>query len=171
MHATPSHRPTRMEPRHLLAARIGFTCATPGQAVVSMRLGRLVLHRNQRAPHRRAALGHLSFARRSQALPRRHRTTRFRSFSSFFGHSMLLAQDYPIHRGSTAPDLKPARVCLRYSVGLRYAVDGPAEFLLNIHAARTARQRIVDEIFEVSPPRRATVAEDPATGNRIAAFR
>lgn len=63
-----------------------------------------------------------------------------------------------------------SRVRLRYSVDLRYELTGNADFLINVHAARTPRQRVVEETFEIAPPRSWTLDADPGTGNRIAAF-
>jgi transglutaminase-like putative cysteine protease len=62
------------------------------------------------------------------------------------------------------------RVRLGYSVELHFDVSGPSGFLLNVHAARTSRQRIVEEFFETMPQRAVTLEEDAATANRIAAF-
>ena len=63
-----------------------------------------------------------------------------------------------------------SRVRLKYAVELRYDVDGPSEFLLNVHAARTPRQQVLHEAFAASPARDVQFDEDPATGNRICAF-
>jgi len=54
---------------------------------------------------------------------------------------------------------------------LRYDVTGVSDFLLNVHAARTLRQTVVEESFEVVPYVPWSVDSDPSTGNRIAAFR
>ncbi len=67
-------------------------------------------------------------------------------------------------------ELTGSRVRIRYGVELRYDVGGPAQFLLNVHAARNARQSVIDESFEMTPARELTLNEDAATGNRIAAF-
>lgn len=63
-----------------------------------------------------------------------------------------------------------SRVRLRYSVALFYEVNGPAEFLLNVHAANTQRQTVVEESFSTTPERETTIDVDPAAGNRIASF-
>src|SRR3954464_13832033 len=63
-----------------------------------------------------------------------------------------------------------SRVRLRYSVDLHYVISGPAEFLINVHAAQTPRQTVVEETFRTTPHRDAVIETDPATGNRIAAF-
>ena len=62
------------------------------------------------------------------------------------------------------------RVRLRYSVDLHYDLTGAAEFLINVHPAQTARQTVVEEVFEVAPHSDVLLEIDPATGNRIAAF-
>ena len=67
-------------------------------------------------------------------------------------------------------EISGSRVRLRYSVELDYAVAGPTDFLMNIHAARTRRQRVVEEFFAIDPHRDASVNEDAVSGNRIAAF-
>jgi transglutaminase-like putative cysteine protease len=63
-----------------------------------------------------------------------------------------------------------SRVQIRYSVDLRYDVSGKSDFLLNLHAAMTPRQRVISEEFAVDPLVRWTVETDEATGNRIAKF-
>jgi len=63
-----------------------------------------------------------------------------------------------------------SRVRIRYSVDLRYDVAGKSDFLLNVHAAMTQRQRVVEEEFVVSPDVAWIVETDEATGNRIAKF-
>lgn len=63
-----------------------------------------------------------------------------------------------------------SRVRLRYHVELAYDVAGPSAFLLNVHAAQTPRQQVIDEFFSITPHREVTLDEDAATGNRIAAF-
>ncbi|MEO8755871.1 MAG: transglutaminase family protein [Casimicrobiaceae bacterium] len=67
-------------------------------------------------------------------------------------------------------EISGSRVRLRYTVELHYDLAGPAEFLLNVHAAQTPRQKVVEEIFELSPYQPAAIDVDPAVGNRIAAF-
>jgi len=73
---------------------------------------------------------------------------------------------------SRAPmgDVSGSRVRLRYSVLLQFGVSGPSGFLLNVHAARTPQQRVVEEVFETAPPQAVVLDEDPETGNRVAAF-
>jgi transglutaminase-like putative cysteine protease len=63
-----------------------------------------------------------------------------------------------------------SRVRLRFSVELHYELAGPAEFLLLVHAAQTARQTVVEEFFDLTPFHPATVDCDPGSGNRVAAF-
>ena len=67
-------------------------------------------------------------------------------------------------------DVAGSRVRLRYAVELNYTVNGFAEFLINIHAARTPRQKIVEEVFTIEPARTVLLSEDPSTNNRIASF-
>ena len=62
-------------------------------------------------------------------------------------------------------------VRLRYSVDLRYDMRGPADILLNVHAAQTNCQRVLEERFDLSTGAVHSVATDPLTGNRIASFR
>jgi transglutaminase-like putative cysteine protease len=63
-----------------------------------------------------------------------------------------------------------SRVRLRYSVRLVYEVAAPAAFLLNVHAARTARQIVLDERFALTPRQPWSLDVDPFTRNRVAAF-
>ena len=63
-----------------------------------------------------------------------------------------------------------SRVRLRYSVELHYELASPAEFLLIVHAARTARQTVVEESFDLTPFHPSSLEVDPVSGNRIAAF-
>jgi transglutaminase-like putative cysteine protease len=63
-----------------------------------------------------------------------------------------------------------SRVRIRYSVDLRYEVGGKSDFLLNVHAAATERQRVIEEEFSVTPEVPWTVETDETTGNRIAKF-
>ncbi len=67
-------------------------------------------------------------------------------------------------------EMTGSRVRLAYEVELTYDVDGPAEFLLNVHAAKTARQAVVEECFTVFPDGETALNVDPTTGNRIASF-
>lgn len=63
-----------------------------------------------------------------------------------------------------------SRVRIRYSVDLRYEVGAKSDFLLNVHAAATERQRVIEEEFSVTPEVPWTVQTDETTGNRIAKF-
>ena len=67
-------------------------------------------------------------------------------------------------------EISGSRASLRYGVELEYFVEGPAEFLLNVHVARTRRQHVVAESFSISPQREIALNEDEDTGNRIAVF-
>jgi transglutaminase-like putative cysteine protease len=62
------------------------------------------------------------------------------------------------------------RVRLRYCVELDFRAQGCSEFLLNVHAARTSGQSIVEEAFAVSPVVPVKLDVDAATGTRIASF-
>jgi transglutaminase-like putative cysteine protease len=62
------------------------------------------------------------------------------------------------------------RVVIRYRVELGFDVLGTSEFLLNVHAARTAHQRVLAEAFSVSPACAVRVDTDGLAGNRIARF-
>src|SRR5205814_9985597 len=63
-----------------------------------------------------------------------------------------------------------SRVRLRYAVELAYTVNGFSEFLINVHAARTPRQKVIEESFVIDPPRTVLLSDDPSTANRIASF-
>ena len=63
-----------------------------------------------------------------------------------------------------------SRVRLHYSVELDYVVTGRSEFVLDVHAAHTARQVVSEEYFSVTPWRGVVLSEDPVTRNRLAAF-
>jgi len=67
-------------------------------------------------------------------------------------------------------EIMGSRVRLRYKVELEYDAARPSSFLLNVHAARTRRQRVVEESFATAPSVPVSLEQDPATGNRIAAF-
>jgi transglutaminase-like putative cysteine protease len=67
-------------------------------------------------------------------------------------------------------EIADSRVRLRYSVELNYDARGKADFLLGVHAAKTDRQLVVEEKFELSPRNAYSVAADPSTGNRVVSF-
>jgi transglutaminase-like putative cysteine protease len=71
---------------------------------------------------------------------------------------------------SNPQETSGSRVRLRYSVRLQYEIAADAAFLLNVHAARTAHQIVLDEQFDLTPERPWSVSTDPLTHNRIAAF-
>jgi transglutaminase-like putative cysteine protease len=60
------------------------------------------------------------------------------------------------------------KVKIGYTVELSYQVESPAEFIFNLHAARTPQQRVVAESFAVTPPVPVTLEDDPDNGNRLA---
>ncbi len=69
-----------------------------------------------------------------------------------------------------AQEITGSRVQVRYAVELNYELAGPAQFLLNVHAAMTPQQAVIEEHFAVHPVCIHAIDSDPATGNRIAAF-
>ena len=71
---------------------------------------------------------------------------------------------------SNPQETSGSRVRLRYSVQLHYDVAADAAFLLNVHAAKTARQVVLDERVALEPAHPWSVDIDPFTGNRVAAF-
>ncbi|TFZ06120.1 transglutaminase family protein [Ramlibacter henchirensis] len=61
---------------------------------------------------------------------------------------------------------------MSYSVELAYQVNQPgADFVLNVHAARTASQRVVSEHLEISPPMAWQEYVDPASSSRLLRLR
>ena len=63
-------------------------------------------------------------------------------------------------------------VRLKFFIELRYEVgEYPADFIFNIHAARTASQAIVSEQLHVSQQAPVSLFVDPAHGNRYARLR
>jgi transglutaminase-like putative cysteine protease len=71
---------------------------------------------------------------------------------------------------SNPQETSGSRVRLRYGVRLQYEIAADSAFLLNIHAAKTARQIVLDERFALTPAQPWSVSFDPSTRNRIAAF-
>lgn len=59
---------------------------------------------------------------------------------------------------------------LRYRVELHYEVTGRADFLVNVHAAQTPRQTVLEESFEIAPQRPVRIETDAESGNRVASF-
>ncbi|MEO5765317.1 MAG: transglutaminase family protein, partial [Casimicrobiaceae bacterium] len=68
---------------------------------------------------------------------------------------------------ATLPSLMQ-RVRIGYAVELAYEVESPAEFIFNLHAARTAQQRVAAESFVVTPQVPVTFEDEPANTNRLA---
>jgi len=64
-----------------------------------------------------------------------------------------------------------SKVRIGYTVELHYEVDGPADFIFNVHAARTPQQRVVAESFAVTPKVDVTFEDSPTFGNRLARLR
>jgi transglutaminase-like putative cysteine protease len=67
-----------------------------------------------------------------------------------------------------ADDSYAQRVRIGYTVELAYQVETPAEFIFNLHAARTRQQHVVAESFVVSPQLPVTLEDEPSNGNRLA---
>jgi transglutaminase-like putative cysteine protease len=59
---------------------------------------------------------------------------------------------------------------LDYEVGLQYEVFAPTAFVLNVHAAKTPQQRVLDEEVEAFPAVAFRVETEPASGNRLMRF-
>jgi transglutaminase-like putative cysteine protease len=56
---------------------------------------------------------------------------------------------------------------LRLALALDYQISEPgSDFVFNIHAARTQRQQVIEEMLRLSQDVASTVETDPATGNR-----
>ncbi len=59
-------------------------------------------------------------------------------------------------------------VRLRFSICLRYEIlDQPADFIFNIHAAHTARQKVLNESLLISQPVRTTSFVEGPSRNRL----
>jgi len=71
---------------------------------------------------------------------------------------------------SNPQETSGSRVRLRYGVRLVYEITARAAFLVNVHAAKTARQVVLDERFALIPQQPVSVSLDPCTRNRVAAF-
>jgi hypothetical protein len=58
-------------------------------------------------------------------------------------------------------------VRLSFTIELRYEIgEQPADFVFNIHAARTPWQTVVSENVTLDPPLAHVLHTDPAMGNR-----
>jgi transglutaminase-like putative cysteine protease len=64
-------------------------------------------------------------------------------------------------------DRARSRIRLDYSVGLRYEVFAPTTFVLNVHAARTPQQRVLDERVDAEPAVPWRVDTQTGSGNRL----
>jgi transglutaminase-like putative cysteine protease len=63
-------------------------------------------------------------------------------------------------------------VRLQFAIDLRYEVaDNPADFVFNLHAARTPWQSVFAEALSISPQVTAAEYTDPAHGSRFLRFR
>lgn len=59
-------------------------------------------------------------------------------------------------------------VRLSFTIELKYEIaDQPADFVLNVHAARTPLQTVASESVAIHPPVEHTLHEDPVSANRI----
>lgn len=66
-----------------------------------------------------------------------------------------------------AGDRMTSRLRLEYSIGLHYDVFAPTAFALNVHAAKTPQQRVLDERVDTEPAVDWRVETEPASGNRL----
>src|SRR5436309_5423154 len=66
-----------------------------------------------------------------------------------------------------AAEIGGSRIRIGYRLDLHYEVSGPADFIFNIHAARSARQRVLSEAVIVDPPLAWRVDTEPTLGNRL----
>lgn len=60
-----------------------------------------------------------------------------------------------------------SRIRIGYTLDLDYDVSGPAEFVFNIHAARSDHQRVLTEAVILDPPLASRVDVEPSSGNRL----
>ncbi len=61
---------------------------------------------------------------------------------------------------------------LSFSIELRYEITGvPADFIFNVHAARTAQQSVVIEVLTITPDAGHQLHLDPVPGNRTVQLR
>jgi transglutaminase-like putative cysteine protease len=65
-------------------------------------------------------------------------------------------------------EIAGSRVRIGYTVELTYDVLSSAEFIFNVHAARTPQQHVVAESLVVTPHVPVELVEDPSFGNRLA---
>ena len=64
-----------------------------------------------------------------------------------------------------------SRIRLGYTLDLDYEVLGPADFIFNIHAARSDQQRVLAEAVIVDPQVDWRVETEPSFGNRLLRLR
>ena len=64
-----------------------------------------------------------------------------------------------------------SRVRIGYTLDLDYQVEGSADFIFIIHAARTEQQRVVTEAVIVDPAVPWRVEAEPHFGNRLLRLR
>lgn len=59
-----------------------------------------------------------------------------------------------------------AQVKLQFDIALDYAIDSSADFIFNIHAARTDYQTVLSESLDIAPAVASEIQTDLGTGNR-----
>jgi transglutaminase-like putative cysteine protease len=64
-----------------------------------------------------------------------------------------------------------SRIHIRYTLDLHYDVFGPADFIFNIHASRSAQQRVRSEALVVEPAVAWRIETEPSFGNRLLRLR
>jgi transglutaminase-like putative cysteine protease len=64
-----------------------------------------------------------------------------------------------------------SRIHIRYTLDLHYDVFGPADFIFNIHASRSAQQRVRSEALVVEPAVAWRTETEPSFGNRLLRLR
>lgn len=63
-------------------------------------------------------------------------------------------------------------VRMSFSIQLRYRIEHqPADFIFNVHAAHTPRQKVLSENLRISPYAVPAIEADPATGSRFVRLR
>lgn len=68
-------------------------------------------------------------------------------------------------------EIAGSRIRIGYTLDLHYDVAGPADFIFNIHAARSAQQRVLAEAVVVDPDVVWRVDTEPSFGNRLLRMR
>lgn len=68
-------------------------------------------------------------------------------------------------------EIAGSRIRIGYTVDLHYDVFAPTDFVFNIHAARSAQQRVLHEAVVVDPPVEWRVDTEPSLGKRLLRLR